>query len=198
MDRLTGYPPMRRMDKLCISALAALWVAVGGASLALEAEATPETAKPLAGITWTVTLDCLQVPKTIAQALEQCNFYRDDIPLAPELQAVLREVCAENGVPVSLALGLIQEESSFCPDVVSGKGAYGLCQINPKYFSSDLDPAGNITAGVGYLGKLLSQHGDPAAALRAYNLGYDDGDRRFASAVLAAAERWEDGTCIKK
>jgi hypothetical protein len=186
------------MDKLCISALAALWVAVGGASLALEAEATPETAKPLAGITWTVTLDCLQVPKTIAQALEQCNFYRDDIPLAPELQAVLREVCAENGVPVSLALGLIQEESSFCPDVVSGKGAYGLCQINPKYFSSDLDPAGNITAGVGYLGKLLSQHGDPAAALRAYNLGYDDGDRRFASAVLAAAERWEDGTCIKK
>ena len=101
-------------------------------------------------------------------------------------------------MPVSLALGLIQEESSFCPDVVSGKGAYGLCQLNPKYFSSDLDPAGNITAGVGYLGKLLSQHGDPAAALRAYNLGYDDGDRRFASAVLAAAERWEDGTCIKK
>ena len=118
--------------------------------------------------------------------------YREDVPLSWELQAALREACEEHSVPVSLALGLIQEESHFHLDVVSSKGAYGLCQLNPKYFPSDLTPAENIAAGVAWLGELLERHGDTAAALRAYNLGWDDGDRVFADAVLAAAERWEE------
>lgn len=117
--------------------------------------------------------------------------YREDVPLDRELQAALREACEEHDVPVSLALGLIEEESHVQPGVVSGKGAYGLCQLNPKYFPADLTPAENIAAGVAYLGELLERHGDTAAALRAYNLGYDDGDRVFSDAVLAAAERWE-------
>ena len=108
-----------------------------------------------------------------------------------ELQAVLRAACEESGVPDALALGLFPAESQFQLDVVSCKGAYGLCQLNPKYFPRELTPAENIAAGVGYLGELLERHGDTASALRAYNLGYDDGDRKFADAVLAAAEKWE-------
>ena len=92
-------------------------------------------------------------------------------------------------ISVSLALGLIEVESSFRADAVSGEGAYGLCQLNPKYFPANLTPAENIAAGVAWLGELLKRHGDTAAALRAYNLGWDDGDRVFADAVLTAAER---------
>lgn len=97
---------------------------------------------------------------------------------------------ARRCLAAALALGLIEEESGFDPEAVSARGAYGLCQLNPKYFPEGLSPAENIAAGVEWLGELLEVHGDPAAALRAYNLGYDDGDRLFSDAVLAAAERW--------
>lgn len=179
--------------KRCLAVLAVPWLAV---CLAGE---TPEDGSDAAlvsvdklpvEITWEAPMDQPQLLEAITFQLEP-DLYREDVPLERELQATLREACEEHGVPVSLALGLIEEESHFQVDVVSGKGAYGLCQLNPKYFPDDLTPAENIRAGVGYLGELLEWHRDPAEALRAYNLGYDDGDRRFANAVLTAAERWK-------
>lgn len=115
------------------------------------------------------------------------------IPLSPELQAALREACAEHGVPLALALGVIQVESRFQPDAVSREGCYGLMQLNPKYFPDKLSPADNLRAGIEYLGRLLGEHGDPAAALTAYNAGHDTGSRVYASVVLEAAEWWEAG-----
>lgn len=116
--------------------------------------------------------------------------YDPSIPLSAELQAVLREACAEHGVPMPLALGVIQVESRFQPDAVSPEGCYGLMQLNPKYFPAGLSPADNLQAGVEYLGRLLTQRGDPAAALTAYNAGHDTGSRTYADAVFAAAEGW--------
>lgn len=143
-------------------------------------------------ITWEAPLDQPQLLEAITLQLDSTH-YREDIPLDQELQAVLWETCEAHGVPLPLALGLIEKESNFQPAAVSRNGAYGLCQLNPSYFPDNLDPAGNIAAGVAWLGELLKQHGDTAAALRAYNLGHDDGDRVFADAVLAAAEKWEEG-----
>lgn len=117
--------------------------------------------------------------------------YDPAIPLSPELQTVLREACGEHGVPVALALGVIEVESRFQVDAVSREGCYGLMQLNPKYFPDKLSPADNLRAGVGYLGRLLAEYGDPAAALTAYNAGRDTGSRTYAGAVLAAAEAWE-------
>lgn len=116
--------------------------------------------------------------------------YDPAIPLSAELQAALREACAEHGVPVPLALGVIQVESRFQPDAVSPEGCYGLMQLNPKYFPAGLSPADNLRAGIEYLGRLLEQRGDTAAALTAYNTGHDTGSRTYADAVLAAAEGW--------
>ena len=147
-----------------------------------------EADKPPAESAWEAPLDQPWLLEAVTVQLEP-DPYREDIPLDRELQAVLREVCEEHSVPVSLALGLIEVESSFRADAVSGEGAYGLCQLNPKYFPANLTPAENIAAGVAWLGELLERHGDTAAALRAYNLGWDDGDRVFADAVLTAAER---------
>lgn len=116
--------------------------------------------------------------------------YNPEIPLSPELQAVLLDACWENDVPVALALGLIEVESGFQEDAVSPEGCYGLCQLNPRYFPDKLPPADNIRYGVSHLGRLLEQYGD-VAALTAYNAGYDTGYRGYANAVLSAAARWE-------
>ena len=42
-------------------------------------------------------------------------------------------------------------------------------------------------------GQIERYDGDIQAALRAYNKGYDDGDRRYARAVLDASEKWGNG-----
>jgi len=115
--------------------------------------------------------------------------YSPDIPLSPELQGALRQACDIYQVPECLALGLIEVESRFDPDADNGQ-CYGLCQLNRDYFQDKLSPADNIRAGVEYLGRLLKQYGDMAAALTSYNAGHDTGYRGYANAVLAAAERW--------
>lgn len=116
--------------------------------------------------------------------------YDPEIPLSPELQAVLLDACRENDVPVALALGQIEVESGFRQDADNGI-SYGLCQLNKRYFPDELSPADNIRFGMRHLGGLLDQYDDTAAALTAYNAGYDTGYRGYANAVLAAAERWE-------
>ncbi len=135
---------------------------------------------------------CIELPAPEPEPSEEIQMSICDpaIPLSAELQAVLFEACAENDVPVALALGVIEVESCFLADAVSPEGCYGLMQLNPKYFPDGLSPADNLRAGIEYLGRLLGQYGDPAAALTAYNAGYDTGRRAYANAVLAAAEWW--------
>ena len=183
---------MRRTDKLCLAALVLLWfgAALWEIGLDMAAYRKIEADKPPLELTWEAPMEEPVLVEAVALQLEP-DPYRADIPLDRACQAALRESCEEHNVPVSLALGLIEEESGFDPEAVSSKGAYGLFQLNPKYFPKDLSPAENIRAGVSWLGELLERHGDPAAALRAYNLGWDDGDRVFAEAVQTAAARWE-------
>lgn len=175
-----------------LAAVLALWFGAALVSWAAdEAAARPaEADKPALELTWEAPVEEPRILEAVEVCLE-ADAYRVDIPLNRELQSALRAACEDSGVSVCLALGLIEEESGFDPDAVSSKGAYGLCQLNPKYFPENLMPAENLAAGVAWLGELLERHGDAASALRAYNLGYDDGDRVFSNAVLAAADRWQ-------
>lgn len=203
-----SIPPITHTDKLCLIALAGILIAatllqtlIDGAPTraadSVDADKPPSVA---------ITAPLID-PTPLAEAVESRrefetdipeeqdtewdeNWYREDVPLSRELQRALWETCEEQGVPVSLALGLIEVESGFQADLVSSKGAYGLCQLNPKYFPPDLSPVDNIRAGVGWFGELLGEYNDTKAALRAYNKGWDDGDRVFSNAVLAAAEKW--------
>lgn len=184
--------PTSSTDRLCATALTVLLAATvwvyettdGAAIRAAEADKPSAITITTPDIDWTPLLEAVEA--------QRAELFWRDVPLDQELQVALRDACEAHGVPVSLALGLIEVESGFQADVVSREGAYGLCQLNPKYFPADLDPAGNIAAGVARLGELLERYGDTAAALTAYNSGRDTGVRRYASAVLAAAERWED------
>lgn len=116
--------------------------------------------------------------------------WREDVPLPAELQAALLAICEENRVDPLLALGLIETESNFQPDIVSPWGDYGLCQLNHLYFPTDLTPEQNMAAGIGLLAANLRRYGTIEAALTAYNRGHDDGTRSYASVVLRNAEKW--------
>ena len=181
----------RRLDDLFSALMLAAGVAVVlvgyyclSRSIARAGEAVPIPVAPI----------CIGLPAPESEPSEATQLYIYDpaIPLSAELQAVFYEACEENGVPVALALGVIEVESCFQVDAVSSEGCYGLMQLNPKYFPDKLSPEDNLRAGIEYLGRLLEQYGDPAAALTAYNTGYDTGRRAYANAVLAAAEWWEE------
>ena len=53
-----------------------------------------------------------------------------DCPLDYSLQNYIRGLCERNGIPMSLVIAMIEVESSFQPDAVSGTDDYGLMQIN--------------------------------------------------------------------
>lgn len=115
------------------------------------------------------------------------------IPLSPALQTVLCEACEANGVPICLALGVMEVESGFDPEADSGV-SFGLMQLNRRYYPDDLSHAENIIAGVEHLASQLEWYeGDTQAALTSYNAGYDTGRRSYAQAVLAASEKWGVG-----
>ena len=122
--------------------------------------------------------------------IEELIEYRNPTPLSDELFRAVDAAAVEHGVPVCLALGLIQVESSFDPDAVSSHGSYGLCQLNPKFFPSGLSAEENVQTGLAHLGDLLAQY-DTMTALTIYNAGRDTGDREYANKVMEAAWAWE-------
>lgn len=191
MDRLTDHPPMSRMDKLCLVALAGVILTAALVDWAMDAAAirAAEMDKLQVEVVEIVPpVDC--TPLAAAVDPMQEDPYREDIPLSRELQAVLYEVCGANDVAPCLALGVIWAESRFDPEA-GNDISYGLMGLNKKYYPSDITPAENIKAGVAHLaGQIERYDGDIQAALRAYNKGYDDGDRRYARDVLEASEKW--------
>lgn len=118
------------------------------------------------------------------------EWYREDVPLSRELQEALYLACEEQGIDYAVGLGLIEVESTFRENAVSRTGCYGLCQLSPKYFPKNLTPAENIRTGMEYLGYQLGRYGTIEAALTAYHAGHDTGNRRYANAVISAAEKW--------
>lgn len=114
-----------------------------------------------------------------------------DIPLSNSLQRFIYEVCADEEVPVSLVVALIDHESKFNPEVVSKTDDYGLMQINAinheqleeQYRAADmLDPYQNVFCGIKILGSYIEKYEDLSYALMAYNMG-----------EYGARKAWESG-----
>lgn len=106
----------------------------------------------------TVT-ETVEVPSYEADSLpvaEEVTYF--DVPLSHSLQRYIYEVCADENVPVSLIIAMIDQESKFNPEVVSKTGDYGLMQINTinhewlaeEYRTADmLDPYPTIAKKLG-------------------------------------------------
>lgn len=131
--------------------------------------------------------------------MEELIEYHNPTPLSDELFRAVDAAAVEHGVPICLALGLIEVESGFDAEAVGPDGKdIGLCQIrtsNHAWLMSEtgadpMAPEGNIQCGMWLLGDLLSRH-DTMGALTAYRWGQDTGDREYANEVWSAAMKWE-------
>lgn len=109
-----------------------------------------------------------------------------DVPLSHGLQRYIYEVCADEGVPPSLIIAMIDHESRFNPEAVSTTDDYGLMQINEinhewleeQYRAADmLDPYQNVFCGIKLIGRYITKYEDFGKALMAYNMG-DYGARK--------------------
>lgn len=80
-----------------------------------------------------------------------------------------------HGVPESLFLRLIQQESGWNPGARSHKGATGLAQLMPQTARrlgvNPHDPVENLNGGARYLRMMYNKFGDWRLALAAYNAG---------------------------
>lgn len=103
----------------------------------------------------------------------------DEIPLDYTTQEKVIHWCEEYRVPYSMALAVIEAESSFRPDAKNGN-CYGYMQINSINRSwlnreigvTDLsDPLQNIHSGIYMLGDLYEKYGDWDKVLMCYNCG---------------------------
>jgi Transglycosylase SLT domain len=95
---------------------------------------------------------------------------------APDYRTIARQIAKQVGVPESLFLALIQQESGFNPRAGSPAGAKGLTQLMPGTARGlgvrDIyDPVQNLQGGARYLKTQLQRFGDPRLALSAYNSG---------------------------
>ncbi|MCH7836316.1 MAG: LysM peptidoglycan-binding domain-containing protein [Chloroflexi bacterium] len=105
-------------------------------------------------------------------------------PVAPEIEALLDQFAAEEGLDPGIVKALAYLESGWQQGVVSATGAVGVMQIQPStgywlerdVFGYDLDIEAsaydNIKAGVRYLRLLLDLTGDIDQAVASYYQGY--------------------------
>ncbi len=94
-----------------------------------------------------------------------------------EIDRIIYEAGADNGVDPRLLYYVIQQESNFKTSARSGKNAQGLMQIIPATaerfdVENPYDPEQNIQGGARYLRWLLKEfNGDVKLALAGYNAG---------------------------
>jgi hypothetical protein len=95
--------------------------------------------------------------------------------LSPELEVALQEAASYYGLEPALLSALVYQESRYCPDALSPKGAIGLGQLMPGT-AQDLgvdpyDPMQNLYGAAAYLRAQWDSFEDWTLALAAYNAG---------------------------
>lgn len=115
-----------------------------------------------------------------------------DVPMSEEEQEFVFYLAAGYNIDFTLAMALIQHESSFRADVVSSTQDYGLMQINQinhEYLTDTigvtdyLDPYQNIRAGMFTLRKLFERYQDTNKVLMAYNMGESGASRLWEKGI---------------
>lgn len=133
----------------------------------------------------------------IEAALYASGYFREDVPLDGDTQALLRAACEETGIPYELALAVIRQETEFRNVVGDDGRSVGYMQVQRRWHEdrmarlgvTDLtDPYGNFRVGCDYLAELLGKY-TLEEALTAYNSG-KPGKSTYASNVLAYMEAY--------
>lgn len=142
-----------------------------------------------------------------AEPVEEAPIYLSECRLAEDLQYAAQRLCKQYDVPFALVLAIMQQESSFRPDVDNGL-CLGLMQINRINFedlrSHGIEPTtyeGNIEAGIKIISELLDRYdGERHKALMAYNCGPTGAARlwnqgystsSYSRAVVSNQDYWQ-------
>ena len=134
-----------------------------------------------------------------------------DVPLSKGLQDWIRIICEENDVPMALVMAIIDQESDFRANLISGTDDYGIMQINAcnheameKMFdiTDFLDPYQNTQCGIYIIGSHLQKtNGDIELALMRYNCGatgarrlWDKGvySTKYSESVMKLYEKYKE------
>lgn len=95
--------------------------------------------------------------------------------ISPQAWAMTQVAAAANGLEPELLAALVWQESRYCADAVSPKGAVGLGQLMPdtaRELGVDArDPAANLDGAARYLVAQWDTFGRWGLALAAYNAG---------------------------
>ena len=127
----------------------------------------------------------------IESALYENGYFRSDVPLDGDTQALLHAACEEAGITYELALAVIRKETGFQNVMGDNGNSYGYMQIQPRWHKermerlgvTDLtDPYSNFRVGCDFLSELLSKY-TLEEALTAYNSG-KPGKSEYATSVM--------------
>lgn len=127
----------------------------------------------------------------IESALYENGYFRSDVPLDGDTQALLHAACEEAGITYELALAVIRQETEFRNVIGDNGDSIGYMQIQPRWHKdrmerlgvTDLtDPYSNFRVGCDFLAELLSKY-TLEEALTAYNSG-KPGKSEYAASVM--------------
>ena len=143
----------------------------------------------------TVKKDVVATEALMETEEEAPSYQSDAVPLNQDTQAQVLGWCEEYGVPYSVALAVIEAESSFRPDAENGS-CYGYMQINSinkSWLFQEIgvtnleDPLQNLHSGIYMLGDLYGKYGDWHKALVCYNCGETGAYNHYFSQGLTSS-----------
>lgn len=123
----------------------------------------------------------------------EVGFVPLDVPMDEEMQEFIYCLSYGYNIEFPFVMALINCESSFRADVISGSNDYGLMQINTinhEWLSETLgvtdflDPYQNTRSGIFILRKLFEKYEDPAKVLMAYNMGETGAGRLWEKGIF--------------
>lgn len=152
------------------------------------------TTPPQETITVTKTVE---VPAYKSNVLvDTADVFLFDVPLSDSLQRYIYEICADENVPVTLVMAMIEHESGFDPEAVSPTDDYGLMQINAvnhewlkeEYRCADMmNPYQNVFCGISIISSYIDKYGELDKALMAYNMGNYGAQKAWKNGVSSIA-----------
>lgn len=152
------------------------------------------TTPPQKTITVTKTVE---VPAYKSNVLvDTADVFLFDVPLSDSLQRYIYEICADENVPVTLVMAMIEHESGFDPEAVSPADDYGLMQINAvnhewlkeEYRCADMmNPYQNVFCGISIISSYIDKYGELDKALMAYNMGNYGAQKAWKNGVTSIA-----------
>ena len=143
----------------------------------------------------TVKKDVVATEALMETEEEAPSYQSDAVPLNHDTQAQVLGWCEEYGVPYSVALAVIEAESSFRPDAENGS-CYGYMQINSinkSWLFQEIgvtnleDPLQNLHSGIYMLGDLYGKYGDWHKAHVCYNCGETGAYNHYFSQGLTSS-----------